>query len=32
MWMQRLAVLNQMIIMLGCATQLLVGRRREPLT
>jgi hypothetical protein len=32
MWMKRLAVLNQMIVMIGSLTQLLAGRRDEPPT
>ncbi len=32
MWMKRLAVLNQMLIVLGCATQLLAGKSSEPPT
>ena len=32
MWMKRLVVLNQMVIVLGCVTQLLAGRRSGPLT
>ena len=32
MWMKRLAVLNQIIIGLGCVTQLLAGWRSEPLS
>ncbi len=30
MWMKRLVVLNQMIVVLGCVTQLLGGRRSGP--
>jgi hypothetical protein len=32
MWMKRLVVLNQMIIVLGCVTQLLAGRGSAPPT